>query len=121
MAATAESLRKLDEATAADVLQAIESPTQLEAALEDFTDEEAAQLLFDWSLWARPTQTWPADWIRGWLIMAGRGFGKTRTALEAARAGVEDFGYRHLMLAGPTARDTRRIMLTGQSGLLRRV
>ena len=41
------------------------------------------QLRYDWNLWARPTQTPPPDYFV-WLILAGRGYGKTRTGAEGA-------------------------------------
>ncbi len=48
-------------------------------------DSEAAALLYDWSRWARPSQRQPdGDWD-GWLILAGRGWGKTRTGAETVR------------------------------------
>lgn len=43
-------------------------------------------LRYDWSKQARPSQIEPAgDWFV-WLILAGRGFGKTRTGAETIRA-----------------------------------
>ena len=49
---------------------------------EDFVasldDEESLALLYDWPTWARPEQIAPpGDWD-AWLILAGRGAGKTR-------------------------------------------
>jgi phage terminase large subunit-like protein len=49
--------------------------------------------------------------------MAGRGFGKTRTGAEYVRFRV-DTGCRQIGLVGPTAADTRDIMVRGESGLL---
>lgn len=40
---------------------------------------------YDWRTHARPTQIEPSEY-RTWLIMAGRGFGKTRTGSETLRA-----------------------------------
>jgi phage terminase large subunit-like protein len=44
----------------------------------------------DWSIMARPNQIAPTGlaWLI-WLILAGRGFGKTRTELEYARQQIE--------------------------------
>lgn len=51
-----------------------------------------AQIAFDWSFWRRPDQAEPAgDW-RCWLLLAGRGFGKTRTGAEWVRARAEADG-----------------------------
>ena len=73
----------------------------------------------DWSLWARPAQLAPdSDW-RIWLILAGRGFGKTRTGAEWVRQQVENGSARRIALVGATAADVRDTMVEGESGLLR--
>ena len=59
----------------------------------------------------------PGDW-RVWLLLAGRGFGKTRTGAEFVRAWVEAGLARHVALVGPTALDARSVMVEGESGLL---
>ena len=47
---------------------------------------EAQALLYGWPYWARANQLPPnGDW-RVWLLLAGRGFGKTRTGAELIRA-----------------------------------
>ena len=47
---------------------------------------EAAK--FDWRHQARPEQLAPSgDWF-AWMILAGRGFGKTRTGAEWVRENV---------------------------------
>ncbi len=49
-----------------------------ERFLATLTAQEQQALAYQWRLWARPSQLPPAgDWLT-WLIMAGRGFGKTR-------------------------------------------
>ena len=68
---------------------------------------------------ARPKQRPPAgDWMT-WLLMAGRGFGKTRTGTEwidaEARSGRAG---RQLILAGRTPSDVRDYLLEGDGGLL---
>src|SRR5271169_371418 len=56
---------------------------------EEMTPRECAQLFHDWAFWARPEQAPPdGDWII-WLILAGRGAGKTRAGAEAVRTWVE--------------------------------
>lgn len=67
---------------------------------------------------ARPNQLPPSgDW-QTWLIMAGRGFGKTRSGAEWIRKRVQAGEARRVILAGPTAADVRDIMIEGESGLL---
>lgn len=81
------------------------------------TEEERAA--FDWygSL-ARENQKAPAgDW-RVWLLMAGRGFGKTRTGAEWVRRQVNTRQARRIALVGPTAADVRDVMVEGPAGIL---
>ena len=49
---------------------------------------EARALLYEWAFWARPNQLPPGGEWRVWLVLAGRGFGKTRTGAEMIRARV---------------------------------
>jgi phage terminase large subunit-like protein len=73
------------------------SPAQILASLPEEEQEEylaslskraKAALKFDWDFWARPNQLEPeGDWTT-WLILAGRGFGKTRTGAEWVRKNV---------------------------------
>jgi phage terminase large subunit-like protein len=59
----------------------------------------------------------PGDW-RIWLLLAGRGFGKTRTGAELTGAKVKTGAARRIALVGPTAADVRNVMVEGESGLL---
>jgi predicted phage terminase large subunit-like protein len=52
------------------------------------------------------------------LLLAGRGFGKTRTGAELVRLRVGMRTARHVALVAPTAADTRDVMVEGESGLL---
>ncbi|AWN24672.1 ATP-binding protein [Deinococcus irradiatisoli] len=83
----------------------------------EMSDEDAAAILYDWQIWARPSQLLPAgDWTT-WLLLAGRGFGKTRTGAEGIRELLAR-GYGRLGLIAPTAADTRDVMVEGESGIL---
>lgn len=80
------------------------------------TDAEAEALRHDWDWHARPKQLPPdGDW-RYWLIIAGRGFGKTRTGAELVRRWVQRNDYVNLI--GATSDDARDIMIEGESGVL---
>lgn len=72
----------------------------------------------DWFASARPNQVTPdGDWLT-WVILAGRGWGKTRTGAEdAAWAGMANPGWRIAVVA-PTAADARDTCIEGDSGLL---
>ena len=73
---------------------------------------------YDWSRLARDNQKEPAGEWMIWLILAGRGFGKTRTGAETVAQWVSQ-GYRRLALIGHTQAEVRQVMLEGESGLLR--
>jgi predicted phage terminase large subunit-like protein len=51
-------------------------------------------------------------------VLAGRGFGKTRTGAEWVRDQIENHGRRRVALVAPTAGDARDVMVEGESGLL---
>lgn len=73
-----------------------------------------------WPAVARPEQLEPADldsWDH-WVLLAGRGFGKTRTGSEwVIKRAVMHPGMRGALVA-PTAADTRDIMVEGESGIM---
>lgn len=88
------------------------------AALADLTEADAAALLYDWQFWARDNQLPPpGEWLV-WLLLAGRGFGKTRTGAEFVRARVEAGEARRIALVSATAADVRDTMIEGPAGLL---
>jgi phage terminase large subunit-like protein len=78
-------------------------------------------LLFDadFEAWAHKSQLPPGgEGWRVWLMMAGRGFGKTRAGAEwIYRLATKRPGLR-IALVGATVNETRRIMVEGVSGLL---
>ncbi len=90
---------------------------QREAALEIFTPEEQRALYYDWNFWARPNQLEPSGEWEIWLVLSGRGFGKTRMGAEWIKAQVYD-GARYIHLVGETAGDVRDVMIEGESGIL---
>lgn len=105
------------------------SPADLIASLPD-TEREAAlteltvglsrgreDLGWFWPFWARPEQLPPTDleWTI-WLLMAGRGFGKTRTGAEWVRAEAKTT--ERIAIVGPTTEDVRDAMIEGESGIL---
>lgn len=86
--------------------------------LAGMSREQLLAIQYDWNVWARSKQKWPAgDWST-WMLMAGRGFGKTRTGAEWVRYQIEKCGKRRFALVGATAADARDIMVEGESGIL---
>lgn len=86
-------------------------------------------LLGDWQVWARDDQLPPARTEAGeawrvWVILGGRGAGKTRAGAEWVRAkalGIAPVAERpteRIALVGETMGDVRRVMIEGVSGVL---
>ena len=88
--------------------------------VQNLTKEQAIKKLFDWrsELNARPNQIAPDGNWTTWLILAGRGFGKTRTGAEWIRERVESGLSKRIALIGKTPADVRDVMIEGESGLI---
>jgi phage terminase large subunit-like protein len=79
-----------------------------------------------WLYWARPNQQLPPSGIefRNWLVLGGRGAGKTRAGAEWVRAlalGIFEPVVRRcqrIAIIAPTFDEARMVMIEGQSGLL---
>ena len=102
---------------------------RLDELIAGLSAREIAALLADWEFCAREDQ-WPpllagdgAPW-RVWLILGGRGAGKTRAGAEWVRAvarGRPQFAPRPLSpiaLVGESAAHVRDVMIEGVSGIL---
>lgn len=77
-----------------------------------------AWLKWYWPFWARAEQLPPeGDWTY-WLILAGRGYGKTRSGAEWVRECATSKRFRYVNIIGATADDARDIMVEGESGIL---
>jgi len=112
-----------------DVLLGCEPSATLPALLATCSRSELEALLGDWAAFARPDQRPPAMGRDGlpwtvWLVLGGRGAGKTRTgaewvrrtALGDAAAGLPPVG--RIALVGESLADARDVMVEGVSGLL---
>jgi phage terminase large subunit-like protein len=103
-----------------DALLAL-SPEDAERAIEamDAIDAGAIEQLlrYDWQRNARPKQLPPPGAWKFWIVLAGRGFGKTRTGAEWLRMKAEG-GARWLRMFGQTAEELYKTMLFGPSGLM---
>jgi phage terminase large subunit-like protein len=99
-----------------------------EAEVEAFLDglSEGAVLALPWlfEVWALPHQVPPAGEWRTWLILGGRGAGKTRAGAEWVRSVVEGDTpdapgqARSVALVGETVDQAREVMVFGESGIL---
>lgn len=93
----------------------IEARTQV---VESIPGRRRLAIARSWDWTARPSQLPPeGDWAV-WLILAGRGFGKTRTGAEWVTALAARHPGARFALVGPTAHDALAVMLEGESGLL---
>jgi phage terminase large subunit-like protein len=94
----------------------LQPPRVREQFLTSLTTDEINTLSHDWHFWARDKQRLPSAPFFIWLILAGRGFGKTRTGAETVRHWIKTNQYVNLI--GATADDARDIMIEGESGIL---
>jgi predicted phage terminase large subunit-like protein len=95
-------------------------PLEQDKFFNSLTDEEAELLIYDWEFNARPKQLegfTNKDWAY-WVILAGRGFGKTRTGAEWVRHLVESGSYKRIGIIAPTSADARDVIVEGESGIL---
>lgn len=86
--------------------------------LTSLTDYELGLVSLKWECLARPSQLPPEGEWNGWLIIAGRGWGKTRVGAEYIRAAAESGRVTRIGLVGETSADGRNVMVEGESGIL---
>ena len=78
----------------------------------------STRLNYFWPLYARDSQLPPdGDWDT-WLILAGRGFGKTRAGAEWVRAQVETRQAHRIALVARSLPEALSIMVHGESGII---
>ena len=71
-----------------------------------------------WEFWTRRTQQPPdGDW-RIWLMLAGRGFGKTRAGAEWVIQSAAIQPGAQIALVGATLSEARAVMVEGPAGIL---
>ena len=93
------------------------APHLVRQFLDGLSGTELSFLTHDWQFWARDSQTPPqGDWTT-WLVLGGRGAGKTRAGAEWVRASVEQKRASNIALVGETYADARDVMVEGTSGL----
>lgn len=91
---------------------------RLERAIARREMRPAEEARIPWAEQRRPEQVPPpGDWFT-WLILAGRGFGKTRTGAEWAAENGRTYPGSRTALVAATFADGRDTMIEGESGLL---
>jgi phage terminase large subunit-like protein len=91
--------------------------------LSSLSARELRALHYDFELWARDDQLPPAASQTGlpwttWLMLGGRGAGKTRAGAEWVRRLAHAGEGARIALVGETLADARAVMVEGVSGLL---
>ena len=105
-------------------LIASEPPAAAEAFLSGLSDAGLAALPWLFEFWALPHQLPPeGDW-KTWVILGGRGAGKTRAGAEWVRSMIEGAGpgdpgrARRVALVGETYDQALAVMVKGESGIM---
>ena len=100
------------------------APEEVDEFLAGLSDNALASLPWIFEFWALPHQLPPrGDW-KSWVIMGGRGAGKTRAGSEWVRRKVEGATPEargecsRVALIGETFDQTREVMVFGDSGIL---
>ena len=97
---------------------------QVDEFLEGLSDNALLSLPWMFEFWALPHQMPPDGAWKTWVIMGGRGAGKTRAGAEWVRAQVEGSGpyddgaARRVALIGETVDQVREVMIFGDSGIM---
>jgi phage terminase large subunit-like protein len=95
----------------------IVDPDEVRRVVDGLPSPVRRRLFDGWDWRARPGQAAPdGDW-RVWLIMAGRGFGKTRAGAEWVWARAREVPGARIALVGGTIEEVVKVMVDGVSGL----
>ena len=95
-----------------------QSPVIRDRVIKALDQHEKNEFQFHWGMAARAEQLPPeGDW-RIWLIMAGRGFGKTRAGAEWVRAIAEEQPEARIALVSTSLAEARAVMVEGESGII---
>ena len=90
----------------------------LHNALRALPDISVPALYYDWPVWARSEQLPPPGAWTTWLLMGGRGSGKTRAGAEWVR-GLVKAGIGPIAIVGETMTEAMAVMVRGESGIVR--
>lgn len=98
--------------------QISKDPEAVKRLVAELSSEEVFEVLHDFKTWARPNQRPPEDPWTIWLILAGRGFGKTW--LGSSWVNEEIYARRRWRwaLVAEDAADGRDVMVEGEAGIL---
>ncbi len=86
--------------------------------IRNLSPKEKNDFNFLWDYQARPEQLPPQGNWRIWMIMAGRGFGKTRTGAEWVRMIADRHADARIALVSSSLAEARAVMVEGESGIM---
>ncbi len=100
------------------------APEEVDEFLSGLSQNALLALPWVFEFWALPHQLPPRGAWKTWVIMGGRGAGKTRAGAEWVRAQVEAAGpldpgkCKRVALVGETVDQVREVMVLGESGII---
>lgn len=100
------------------------TPAEVDEFLGGLSSNALMALPWMFEFWALPHQLPPEGVWKTWVILGGRGAGKTRAGSEWVRSEVEGAGpmdpgrSRRVALVGETVDQVREVMIMGESGIL---
>lgn len=100
------------------------TPEEVDEFLGGLSQNALLALPWVFEFWALPHQLPPRGAWKTWVIMGGRGAGKTRAGSEWVRAQVEGAGpadtgrCKRVALVGETIDQVRDVMVLGESGII---
>lgn len=117
--ATGQSVKQVWE-TQSKAVRLAAFPEQWRKKWAGLSRDKRAALKGRWSFWGRPAQQIPSLAIAWfiWLILAGRGWGKTATGAQFAIEMARRHPKRRGCLVGATAAEVRDTMVLGDSGII---
>lgn len=90
----------------------------LKRLAKEIPESELLDIAFNWPVWAMSHQLPPdGDWTT-WLLLGGRGAGKTRAGAEWVRM-LAERGIGPIALVCETMTEAEAVMVKGESGVLR--
>lgn len=93
-------------------------PEQAREFVSKLTIPQRAALKGRFSFWGRPSQQIPPGAWFVWLILAGRGWGKSWTGANFVIERAKKFPGKRGALVGATVSDVRDVMILGDSGII---
>jgi phage terminase large subunit-like protein len=94
------------------------APEERANVLEAIAEARLRAFNADWPGWAHEGQIPPDEDWHIWVLLAGRGFGKTRAGAEHVSGFARAAPDARIALVAATPEEARRVMVEGRSGLI---